>query len=180
VKPSFFDPGSIPKAICWVFLPLGSWFNLTQKIPRFQNGVAIFALTHLRAREGIVGIIGIWFEFMTGTNAVSLPLARECIQPFATGLRREEGLGWHPSCTPELPTLEGSVAPSLLGLKAWLILVTPFEAAPCRSDWLCLTWIMVRMLNWHRYFLLVGSGAYTARTSSGSRSSGSGMSGTSR
>jgi hypothetical protein len=35
-------------------------FNRTQKMPRSQNGVASPRLIHRRAREGVVGIRGLW------------------------------------------------------------------------------------------------------------------------
>jgi len=58
VKPSLFEPGSIPTAVGWTPKEDGAVFNLTQKTPFDQNGVAFPSLIHLLALDAFVGIKG--------------------------------------------------------------------------------------------------------------------------
>lgn len=92
VKPSRLLPGSIPTATGCVSLADGSTFRWTQKMPRFQNGVAFLSLIHRRARLGIVGMSGCWLMSMTGTYTISL--LAECLQTFDADQPRGEGVGW--------------------------------------------------------------------------------------
>jgi hypothetical protein len=64
---AFFEPGSIPTAMACLISEEGFRFNLIQKTPFFQKGVAPFDLIHLLARLGVVGINDFWFRSTTGT-----------------------------------------------------------------------------------------------------------------